>query len=261
MNRIFSQRNVNRASVMSALVVTLSLCLPAVSFAVNSPTPSGGNNGFCSRLANDESKVEGSISQRRDKVSSAWSAQASRLAELKQQAAQKVAEVRASVDAKRQQNFTKLEAKAKTPDEKAAVQTYETSVEQAVSIRRSTVDKARAAFNQGVMSAIDARHSEISSQMGDLVSGVDSAFATASSSCLGGESGQSVRQTLVASLKSARVTFVSERQNDSKIADQVHALATTRNAAVTAANNTLTASLKTAAQTLKAAFGKDSSEV
>jgi len=88
-------------------------------------------------------------------------------------------------------------------------------------------------------------------------------LAGAATWCVGATAAQSVaaRAAYVAAMKTARTTFKAARQDDTKIADTIKNLATTRDAAFKAATTTFTTSTAAARAALKTAFGSAADSV
>lgn len=172
---------------------------------------------------------------------------------------QQIKASRSEWERQRQVNFTKLEAKASTAVQVAAVKTYETTLTNAVNTRRSANDAARTNFKNGVASALADQQATINSQTAALSTAVSNAATTAQASCEANPSNSSaIHSTFVASLKTARESFVNDRKADAKLGDTIKQLEQTRNAAIKTANTNFQATAKAARTTLKNSFGNSS---
>jgi hypothetical protein len=259
----------NKAAKAGSIISVASLLVaPVSSFALSTHAATAAaasksqTSPFCTNLAAHANAISTSLTDRSGKVTSAWSQQDQKLTTEWQQVDQKVAAGRQKADTDRNADFTKLEAKAKTGAEKQAIQTYEAAVHGAVTTRRAAYDDARQAFRTGVQAAISGRHATVTSQLDIFQSSVNSAISTAEASCASDPgSGPAIRQTLQASLKSARTTFQSDRKGDNTIGSQVKQLAATRDAAFKTADKVFQTSLSNARQTLQQAFGKTNNSV
>ena len=258
MSRI-SKTGVITASVISSVGLLLA---PATTLALGARATTASTSAFCTNLPTKASDITAKLNDLTGKVTQAWSQQDQKLTADEAKVDQTVTADRARADAERAADFAKLEAKATTDSEKQAVTTYEATVKDAVSTRRAAYDAARQTFRDGVKSAITARQSTITGQMSTFQSSASSALATAEASCASNATnGATIRQTLVASLKSARQTFESQRQADATVGNQVSQLAATRNTAFQTADQTFKNSMTTARTALKQAFGNKSSTV
>jgi hypothetical protein len=252
----------------SSLIVSIIglLVAPMGSFALSPHAATAASasksqaNSFCTNLANHTDKIATGLSDRSGKVTPAWSKQDQKLTAGWQKTDQTVAADRQKADSDLNADFTKLEAKAKTDNQKQAVQTYEAAVHNAIATRRDAYDAARQAFRTGVQDAVSGRHDTVTAQLDTFQSSVSSAISTAKDSCTANPNdAQVIRQTLRASLKSARTTFQIERKADNTVGSQVKQLVVTRKAAFKAADKAFQDSLSTARQALKQAFGNSNS--
>lgn len=245
----------------STLILGSTAFVPVAAISSTGTAKSSATSPFCTNLSTRATTATSKISDLRGKLATAWSNQDSSLSSKYASVDQNVAQVRTQADTERTSNFGKLEAKATTDAQKQAVQTYETAVKNAVTIRRAAYDAARQTFRDGVKSAIDSRRSTITSQTDAFSSAVQSALSSAEASCNTDSSvsaGQTARTTLVASLKTARETFQADRKNDATVGSQATQLAATRDAAFKAADQTFQASMTTARTALQKAFGSTS---
>lgn len=257
MSRI--SRLANKLALTSSLAGTACLILsPMSSYALGS-TNTAKTSPFCTELPVRATTITGRVSTLVGKVSQAWAQQDQKLTAEYQKVDQDVTVDRQKADSERTGDFNKLEAKAKTDAEKQAVQTYEAAVQNAVSTRRAAYDTARQTYRAGVQAAITTRRGTVTGQLNTFQSSVNSAISIAEASCASTPNdGLAIRQTLQASLKSARETFQGDRKGDETVGSQVKQLATTRNSAFKAADQAFQASLSAARTTLKQAFGKTS---
>lgn len=233
---------------------------PATALGANNQMADGG--AFCMNLSTKASNVTSRLTSLKARVVTAWQNQDARLSTLESRVDTKVAADRVAATARRASEFKKLEAKATTDAEKVAVTNYENSVNQAVTARRVAIDAARATFRIAVKNAILARRNTLSDQTDAFIMSAGNALSIAESSCnSNGDTPAAIRHTLQVSLKTARLTFIGDRQSDGKTPAIVRQLAQTRVAAFKAADQTFQSAIKAAAQTLKAAFGDQSSDV
>ena len=254
---------------MSILSLGVMMFAPTASFAEtplatadSTATTTTKTSPFCTNLPTEANTITTKLNGLISTANQAWTNRNTKWVALEQQVDQQVAAARLKADATRAQDFTQLMAKAKTSTETTAVQTYEASVNSAVTTRRAAYDAARVTFRAGVNSAIAARQTTVTGQFDTFQSSVNSAISTAEANCSSDpSSGATVRTTLQASLKSTRLAFDSDRTSDSKINTQIQLLANARNNAFSSADQTFQTSMSAAANTLKQAFGSDSGSV
>jgi hypothetical protein len=236
------------------LILSLSI-LPFNALAVTSSTVTATTTGsFCTNLTLDESRVTSAMSERVTNLDQNRSNAATALQEARAKFDLQVTTNRANWDASRQANFNALEAKATTSAEQSAVSTFETTVLADVSTHRSTIDNARDTFRSAEDSAISSRISQVDMAVSTFQSSVSSAESAAQSGCDSGTKPATVRETFVASMKSARIAYQTSIAAVPKIDDTVAALGVTRRQAVQTADTTFTAAVVAAGKTLKTAL-------
>lgn len=235
-----------------AVATVVALLVPQASaFAA---TPKAGNV-FCNNLSTLSANITARLPKRdsaRDKALASGTTMVDNRLQLRTTTLSDNRDQRAQ---ELQAGYAKLEAAATTPDQQAAVKTYESTVNAAVATRESAVDAAVSTFQSGVNSLLSNRQAQLDAAFATLTSSTQSALSTASAACASGTDGQTVRTQLVASIKSANETFrAAVKPTNPQPA--LAALRTTRDASVKAAVNTFATTVKQATATLKAAFGK-----
>jgi hypothetical protein len=257
-------------SACSLLSLGLMIFSPVATFALgpkdamaSDATTTPKTSEFCSTtLAKDASKITTNLNNLIGKANDAWSGKNTKWSTIWANVDTEVSTDRQKADTARQQDFTKLQAKATTSTEQQAVQAYETAVNNAVNTRRAAYDAARQTFRAGVEAAISGRQNTVTGQYSTFEAAVNTAIQNAQASCASNPSnGQEIRTTLEAALKSARESFQGDRKSDSTVGSQVQQLITTRDAAFKSADQAFQNSMTSAAQALKQAFGSNSSSV
>ena len=134
---------VNTSARVGLTTLTLAVFLsPSAAFAATKESE------FCTNLPKTITTVNNSISNLTTKFDTAVTNRTDAFTANKQKWDTELATKRQQWDQQRQESFAKLEAKATTDAEKAAVKTYETAVINAVSARRVANDNARDTFRQ-----------------------------------------------------------------------------------------------------------------
>lgn len=253
-------------SIVSGLLGTVFiLAAPATSVALSakaSTTTTTKTSAFCSNISTEANTVTTKLNGLISTAQQAWSNRDTKWNNLITTVNQEVAAARLRADTAREQDFTKLMAKATTSSENSAVMAYESSVNQAVSSRRTAYDAARQTYRSGVEAVTATRENTVIDQFNTFKTAVNSAIQTAEASCTATPgNGPVIHSVFQSSMQSARQTFSSERQSDPTINTQVKQLATTRDAAFNTADQTFQTAMNSAAQTLKEAFGSKSGSV
>jgi hypothetical protein len=254
----FNATSISKAAstLLLSILMTVGATTPAIALA--SATQGSKASAFCSNIGATGDKATASISTLVSKLDKARTDQDNRILGRRATWDQDRASSQTKWDAQRQSNFAKVETKAVTPEQKAAVKAYETSITNALTIRRSANDAARASFRAGVDAAIKSRRSKLDDQVMAFSTTVASDIIVAKSSCSADSSaagGPAIRVAFVDSLKSARTAFQNDRKDDDKITTVVKDLATTRENTVKANDSAFNAAAKNARDSLKAVFG------
>lgn len=249
------------------LIITTAATLLIPSFALarngseNSPNPSASPRVAAGQICTKIGDITGKVStDTNDRFTQLGNDFAARDANVNQKAADvsaKIAASRAQWDAKRLQDFAKLEAKATNAAQKQDILNFETAVKAAVATRRAAVDAADAAFKNGVLAAINARQTQLKTAATTYKNAVASALAAAKASCAVGTSPEAVRTNLQNALKTARANLETARAAVSKVGPNVDTLKATRKAAVLKADTDFKAAVQAALAALKTALGAD----
>ena len=212
---------------------------------------------FCTNLPSRASAITDKVTAQVGKVNQTWTLQNQKQVADYQKFDQTISANRLKVDNERNTDFSKLEARATTPAQQQAVQTYVATVKSNVATRRSAYDTARGTFRSAVIAALSTRRTSVTSQLDSFQSSVNGAIGSAEASCTADPtSSTTVRQSLVTSLKTARESFKTDRAGDLTVTSQIKQLAATRTASFKTADQTFKSSMTTARQTLQTAFGK-----
>lgn|GEM_PF-1197348 len=211
---------------------------------------------FCSRFTDQAAKISENLSDRGGKFESRINDRSEERDSKRNEREGKLEENRSQADALRNEMFMKLEEKADTDAKKEALATFKKAVESAISLRREKVDAAIADFRKGVDSALATRKDGRAAALAAFKKDVDAAVAEAKAGCDSGKSPETIRATFKTSLKNARTTLQSQRQENNQIKDQILALVAARKTTVKAALDEFKSSIAAARADLKKAFGE-----
>lgn len=258
MNRHISKAATLLAGGGAIFIATFIGVSPAANAVVSK---SAAESPFCTNLSANATKITSSISNLTNKLNDARNAEDQKVSDNRTKWDSEIKAAQDKADQQRQDNFTKLMAKATTDPEKAAVTTYEQTITDAVNARRSANQQARTAFRSAVDAARSTRRSSVDGQVSTFTNAANAAIQTAQSACASDSSitgGPAIRTAFVTSLKTARTNFQAARKDDMKVSDQVKSLIATRDASIKSNDATFETAAKAARQTLQAAFGKTS---
>jgi hypothetical protein len=239
---------------LSALVLLgFALSPLATQAAVNTTRPADNASNFCTRLAIAKSVVNGLVTKAEATRGTVRTDILNKLKDRKTQRATQIQKNRDNAKAAFEAAVVKIEAKATTDAQIAAVATFKTTVETAISTRQAAVDAAVAAYQASLTQLVGAREDVIKNAAATMKSSVAAATATAQASCTAGDDPVTIRTTLITSIKTASETFrgsVSVKVNGS-MAQQLKDIAQTRDAAIKAANEAFRTTIQKAKADLK----------
>lgn len=259
-------RSNNALKAAAGLALISSLFFPLAVAAQNPDRPQpalyGNNRGFCALVARG---ADGRLGQRlgaqQQKLDEKRAERDNRLTERRQQRDERLSEVRANSDARKADHIDKLLELAQDDGQKQAVAIFQAAVDAALSARRSAVDEARQEFKNGLDAAIAARKAAVDAATGTFTDALVAAETKAKTDCdAAGSDPAQVRETLRASVESARTQLRSALQAAEKIGPQAGELVQTRNEAFRAAQADFKAALEQARTDLKAAFVSESDD-
>ena len=252
---------------LTAGALALGLLAPAISLAETRPLPTRdgakadlrvktASANFCARFTESEGKLRNGLSDKGNLL-------ADKRIERDVLRQKKVGERQTKLTEKRSESnlnrdglYSKLEARATTDAQKAAIATFKEKVDAAVAVHRVAVDEALSAFLAGVEQAKAAHRSSVDGIVAANKVSVDAAVAQAKSDCAGGVASETVRSTLQAALKSAKETMKSSREALTPLGQVIQPLIETRKTAVKAAHDAFKTTLEAAKAELKAALSQ-----
>jgi hypothetical protein len=251
--------NTLKTILLSSLSLMLGCFVITPAFAVDST----GNPGevkpqeattVCARILKFSTSSKNTITSKQGELQTDFSKRLKDVSGNQSQVDTKVATFRTNATAKFEEKIKSLEAESGFTDvQKAAIETYKTSVQSAESTRKVAVDSARSAYRTGLATIIANQQQTLSTASTTYQSSIDTAFTTAVDSCTS-SNGETVMATLKAAIKSARMTLDAARTPDATKA-AIQQLAATRDASIKAANSAFHTTLTGLTATLKAALG------
>lgn len=242
------------ASLTAALLLTILVPEMSLAKTASQATPAGVP--FCSRIAQYALQIDQNLANRQAKLHAAQQNRLTNLQNRDNNNDTKLADLRKQWDQNRDQQFAKLEARATTDAQKQAVQTFETTIRAAITARRSAIDAAIETFRTGLAQVLTQRQTKVATAISSFQTSVDAAINKAKSDCGSGMDPKTVRAAFIASLKTARTQFQTDRQAIDKLATNVQPLVTARRTAIEAAVQTFKTAAEQARTALKTAFGE-----
>jgi hypothetical protein len=238
----------------ASLLIAVSLTLPFISFAQTATTTTGSGANFCSRLPVVSANLQKSIT---DRIANLTQYQTNVTTNIQTRRAKTDSDLKAdrtTAEARLQDQFAKLTQKATTSSEQQAVQTFEATINSAVTAHVQAIDTAGQTFRTAEDGVISTHQSAVMSAVTSFQSSVNAAITQANSNCSSGMAPATARQTFTGSVSSARSALKSSEQQIAKAAPQIQSLIQTRQQSVQLANATFKSAVSQAVQTLKLAF-------
>ena len=215
----------------------------------------GLNLNFCTNLAKLETSIANRIPKREEKRDDRLDTRIAKVGNHFQLRLTKLEDHRSDWDKNRIDRYTKMEARASTTAQIAAVATFKTNVDAAVKVRRAAVDSAVKTFQDGVNKLLAGRQTTVDAAFAKLKTDTSAAIAKAKEACANGTDPMTIRTTLATDLKVANDAFSASIKPSTTLESQVNALRVTRDAAVKAAIEAFNKVLDAELVKLKAAFG------
>lgn len=214
----------------------------------------------CEQIGVTASKLQGTLNTKKQSATDKRVDKQASLAEKQQKLSTDLALQRQQWDAKRAENFARLRAAAQTDEQKAAVETYITTVTNAINTRRAAHDAAIATFRADMNALLTKQRGQGDGAAATLKIQIDQAVAKARSSCQAGTSVKEALTTLKADIKTAQDTYKQSRKT-ADIKPQIKALTQTKKDALKAATDTFLQTTEQARKDLKSAFGSSDSNL
>ena len=220
----------------------------------NNSSPVKMEGSFCSKFNAKSLELDRRMGDNESKNEQKKDANAKKLAEQRIERDLKLEKHRADAEEKRGEQFIRLQAKATTDAQKAAVTAYQNAMTAAIKARKTAVDAAMKAFRDGVDKIIASRKTSLNAIVSSYRNAVDAAIARAKADCATGVTPETVRTTFKARMEAARVKMQTDRKALDKSGSQIEALTKIRKTAVEKAMSDFKATAESARIALKAAL-------
>lgn len=231
-----------------AIGLLAGLLLPAFMRAADSSTA-------CARLTNISERAESEFSKRESRLENVRQKRDAKLTDRIEQRDDKIQDQRTKFDDNLIEHITKLQKRATTTEQTAAVGEFADTVHEAIAIRRQAVDAARQAFRDGVKKAIADHRSAVDQEITEFKQKVDAAFTKAQADCAAGVEGSTVISDLRTAIKAAKDDLHQDRLGNQRVGPQVVKLVAERRTATEKARADFKATVLAARTKLKDALG------
>ncbi len=223
--------------------------------AANVNADKGSAAQFCTNLSTRADGWATKIDAKTAKVDINRNEQINKKAENRADRDARLDQHRDGWDNNRSARFAKLEAKATTDAQKAAVAEFKATVTAGITARRTAIDSAIAAFRSGVDALNTSNKTAIDLAITNFKTAYQAALTKATADCAAKVDPKTVKATFEASVKAASDTFKAAKDAIIK-KSAVEALAATRRTAVNKAISDFKVVLQAAQQKLQLAFPK-----
>ncbi|MBI2120502.1 MAG: hypothetical protein HYT94_02670 [Parcubacteria group bacterium] len=247
---MMKQHSKKIASAFVSAAVVSSMLIPATLFAEEA----SATNGFCAKFPEFSAKATERVNEREAKFNAKRTEQLKKFSDNRAEVDAKVTELRAKADAERNAQAEKLRARATTPEQKAAVEIFVTTLHDAIAARRADVDAARGTFRTELDKIRTDRRSAVDAAVAAFKSSFTAALDKAKTDCAAGAASKTVRTQTVAALKSAKTALQTAIKGLEKNKTAIEALKTVRNNAFKKAQDDFKVIRDKARTDLKAAF-------
>jgi hypothetical protein len=229
----------NLKKIMAGALMAMVL-VPGFAFAEggegkeNSRKENKSNNSsanFCARINSVEQKITDQITKAETKQSTHQGERLDKITKKESEVDAKRAFGRGEADTKRVKNWDKMLGKAKTEEQKVAVEAYKTSISNAVSVRRTAIDTAVKAYRDGLTGVLANHNAKIAAAVATFKASMDTAVAKAKADCTAGVASQTVKDAFNKSVSDAR-TILQTARKDAEVSSGLTALKKARNDAV-----------------------------
>ncbi|MEP7162430.1 MAG: hypothetical protein ABI747_01560 [Candidatus Moraniibacteriota bacterium] len=218
------------------------------------PAKAKNTEAFCADFTSTQAKIAKEFSEKRGKLDVFLKDKDQNLDDERNARDAKLEEARSKADQRRSEWYLRLEARAKTDDEKDAVTKFKQTVEKAVENRRESIDDAIADFRKSVDSALTSRQSSMETTRDAFQAAMDVALEQVKTDCDNNLTTVNIKKKFKDNLKVARAKLSSDKTNLDKVHDDIQTLATARRTIIKKAQVDFDAALASATAELKRAL-------
>lgn len=209
---------------------------------------------FCKQLESEKNNLTGLANEHKDKLLENRDSRVEALKDRLEKRGERIDDRRQTFDDRREAQFKKLADRAQTDAQTQAVNAFRNTLETAVQAKRSAIDAARLAYQQGLQTLIENRGASLKTATETLRAQTESAFAQAQTDCAANLDVKTIRENLKTAVKTAREQFQGQRQNLKTYQEQIKNLRDTRDQAFKKAVSDFQAAIEKAKNDLKAAL-------
>lgn len=166
----------------------------------------------CQAFDQLSAKLQAQLNERKAKVDNKRAEIAAKAAAGRPERLEDLATKRAQWDEQRQKNFDKLLEKAKNEEQKLAVETYISTIKQAIETRRTANDAALATFRSELEALKKTTDQSVKSNISNNSATITQAIATAKTACQSGQNIETIKQNLRSTIMIGQMKTKDNRQ-------------------------------------------------
>jgi hypothetical protein len=168
---------------------------------------------FCARISSVEQKIADQITRAETKQSEHQVDRIGKITKKESDVDAKRALGRGDADDKRIKNWDKMIGKTRTDAQKLAVETYKSTIANAVTVRRTSVDSAVKVYRDGLNAVLGTHNTAVSQAVAVFKTSVNAALSKAKADCASGVASQTAKETFNKSINDARKILQDTRKN------------------------------------------------
>lgn len=229
------------------------LASPALAYEDLARTSRASEEAFCKNISS-LSSVTDEISAAAKRYEQSANARLKVLNEIRADRDRARFDARNERDKNRLEHFAKIEARAETPLEKAAISVFVKAVNVAINVRKAAYDAAVNAFRSGVNEAIKKRNTSFEQAIAALKKSVSVATDEANKDCRNDADAKTVRSAYLSQIRDARTAFQDATAALESVASSVEKLSEERDETISKAEEDFIDSIDAAITDLKKSF-------
>lgn len=208
---------------------------------------------FCERVKANRGDESQLLSELETVTANAQAQTLQRLQDRRAEQLSQIEELRNSTKFEFKSNVKLLSSRARTPEQKSAVENFSRFVEQSLANRQAIVDNAQESFRNNFNRIVRERQNRMMTAVSDFRSSYLTIFQTAVRECSIPGNAKTARDNFLNSAQGIRQNLVVQLSPSQSI-NETKPLAIARNLVVKEANDRFTADIKSAERELRAAL-------
>ena len=238
--------------IVSVLVaLAFSFAISNYSHAESVPNRERTRPDICSRVDGLGDKINENILHKQQNLEMLHKDKTKKMQASFEEKTKQITFSRQQWDKNREIHYKKLSEKAQNQDQKAAIEQFKTSVEEAVQRRRNAFDKATQAYRNSIELTINNKQNGIDAIVDNYKLELSKAKDQANLDCQNNKDESEIRNNFNSSLQMSKTNLVSDKSGVDQILLQINAAKQIRLDAIQKATQEFQSTLQSAKETLK----------